>query len=176
MKYANIKKYDIANGPGVRVSLFVSGCKHHCKGCFNEIAWDFNYGKEFSSDVQDEIIAALKPDYIEGLTILGGEPFEPENQRGLLSFLKRVREELPKKTIWAYSGYVYEELSGKEVGTGRARCEVTDAVLACVDVLVDGEFMKDKKNISLQFRGSENQRILDVPFSLKEKCGIILHT
>ena len=102
MKYANIKKYDIANGPGVRVSLFVSGCKHHCKGCFNEIAWDFNYGKEFSSDVQDEIIAALKPDYIEGLTILGGEPFEPENQRGLLSFLKRVREELPKKTIWAF--------------------------------------------------------------------------
>ena len=164
MKYANIKKYDIANGPGVRVSLFVSGCKHHCKGCFNEIAWDFNYGKEFSSDVQDEIIAALKPDYIEGLTILGGEPFEPENQRGLLSFLKRVREELPKKTIWAFSGFILD----KEIlGTSRANCEVTNELLSLIDVLVDGRFEEDKKDIALIFKGS-SQRIIDLRKTLKE--------
>lgn len=165
MKYANIKKYDIANGPGVRVSLFVSGCKHHCKGCFNEIAWDFNYGKEFSSDVQDEIIAALKPDYIEGLTILGGEPFEPENQRGLLSFLKRVREELPKKTIWAFSGFILD----KEIlGTSRANCEVTNELLSLIDVLVDGRFEENKKDIALIFKGSSNQRIIDLRKTLKE--------
>ena len=179
MKYANIKKYDIANGPGVRVSLFVSGCKHHCKGCFNEIAWDFNYGKEFSSDVQDEIIAALKPDYIEGLTILGGEPFEPENQRGLLSFshgdheeqagrfalIKRVREELPKKTIWAFSGFILD----KEIlGISRANCEVTNELLSLIDVLVDGRFEEDKKDIALIFKGSSNQRIIDLRKTLKE--------
>lgn len=165
MKYANIKKYDIANGPGVRVSLFVSGCKHHCKGCFNEIAWDFNYGKEFSSDVQDEIIAALKPDYIEGLTILGGEPFEPENQRGLLSFLKRVREELPNKTIWAFSGFILD----KEIlGTSRANCEVTNELLSLIDVLVDGRFEEDKKDIALIFKGSSNQRIIDLRKTRKE--------
>ena len=113
-------------------------------------------------EVEEELMEALRPGYVAGLTLLGGEPFEPEHQYVLLSLLQRVRREFPQKTIWAYSGYVYEELSGKEIGTGRARCEVTDAVLSCVDVLVDGEFMKDKKNISLQFRGSENQRLIDL--------------
>lgn len=165
MKYANIKKYDIANGPGVRVSLFVSGCKHHCKGCFNEIAWDFNYGKEFSSDVQDEIIAALKPDYIEGLTILGGWTLWARKSKRLLSFLKRVREELPNKTIWAFSGFILD----KEIlGTSRANCEVTNELLSLIDVLVDGRFEEDKKDIALIFKGSSNQRIIDLRKTLKE--------
>ena len=162
MNYGEIKTCDIANGEGVRVSLFVSGCTHHCKNCFNDVAWDFGYGKPFTEETEEMLLKALEPDFVDGLSLLGGEPFEPEHQYVLLSLLQRVRREFPQKTIWAYSGYVYEELSGKEVGTGRARCEVTDAVLACVDVLVDGEFMKDKKNISLQFRGSENQRLIDL--------------
>lgn len=145
MYYCNIKKSDIADGPGVRVTLFVSGCTHHCEECFQPETWNFTYGQPFTKEVEEELMEALRPGYVAGLTLLGGEPFEPEHQYVLLSLLQRVRRELPKKTIWAYSGYVYEELSGKEVGTGRARCEVTDAVLACVDVLVDGEFMKDKK-------------------------------
>ena len=162
MNYADIKQYDVANGLGIRVSLFVSGCTHHCKNCFNKETWDFRFGNPFTEAEIEKILEYLKPSYVSGLSLLGGEPFEPEHQYVLLSFLQRVRREFPQKTIWAYSGYVYEELSGKEIGTGRARCEVTDAVLACVDVLVDGEFMKDKKNISLQFRGSENQRLIDL--------------
>lgn len=158
MNYCTIKKWDIADGIGVRVSLFVSGCTHHCKGCFQPETWDFNYGDLFTKETEDEIIEALKPDYINGLTLLGGEPFEPQNQRVLVGFLKRVRKELPEKTIWCYSGYVYEELTGKS----RAKCEVTDEMLSMIDVLVDGEFIQEKKNISLQFRGSENQRIIDV--------------
>ena len=158
MNYCTIKKWDIADGIGVRVSLFVSGCTHHCKGCFQPETWDFNYGDLFTKETEDEIIEALKPDYINGLTLLGGEPFEPQNQRVLVGFLKRVRKELPEQTIWCYSGYVYEELTGKS----RAKCEVTDEMLSMIDVLVDGEFIQEKKNISLQFRGSENQRIIDV--------------
>lgn len=164
MKYANIKKYDIANGPGVRVSLFVSGCRHHCKGCFNQIAWDFNYGKEFTKEVEDEIIESLAPDYIEGLTILGGEPFEAENQRCLLPFLKRVREALPNKTIWAFSGFILD----KEIlGDSRANCEVTRELLSLIDVLVDGRFEENLKDISLIFKGSSNQRIINVNETLK---------
>lgn len=169
MNYCTIKKWDIADGIGVRVSLFVSGCTHHCKGCFQPETWDFNYGDLFTKDTEDEIIEALKPDYINGLTLLGGEPFEPQNQRVLVGFLKRVRKELPEKTIWCYSGYVYEELTG----TSRARCEVTDEMLSMIDVLVDGEFIQEKKNISLQFRGSENQRIIDVKKT--KEAGEIVH-
>ena len=158
MNFATIKKRDIADGPGVRVSLFVSGCTHRCEGCFNEIAWDFNYGEPFTKQVEDELLEALAPDYIQGLTLLGGEPFEPENQRALLPFLKRVREVFPKKNIWCYSGYTLEQLQGES----RARCEVTDEMLAQLDVLVDGRFVLAKKNIRLRFRGSENQRLIDM--------------
>ncbi len=158
MNFATIKKRDIADGPGVRVSLFVSGCTHRCEGCFNEIAWDFNYGEPFTRAVEDELLEALAPDYIQGLTLLGGEPFEPENQRALLPFLKRVREAFPKKNIWCYSGYTLDQLQGES----RARCEVTDEMLAQLDVLVDGRFVLAKKNIRLRFRGSENQRLIDM--------------
>ncbi len=158
MNFATIKKRDIADGPGVRVSLFVSGCTHRCEGCFNEIAWDFDYGAPFDGAVQEELLEALAPDYIAGLTLLGGEPFEPDNQRALLPFLKRVREVFPKKTIWCYSGYTLEQLTGES----RARCEVTDEMLSMLDVLVDGRFVLAKKNIRLRFRGSENQRLIDM--------------
>ena len=160
MNYATIKKRDIANGPGVRVSLFVSGCTHRCPGCFNEIAWDFSYGELFTPAVEEELLEALAPDYIKGLSLLGGEPFEPQNQRTLLPFLQKVRERYPEKTVWCYSGYVLEELMGQR--ESRARCEVTDGMLACIDVLVDGRFVLEKKNIRLRFRGSENQRLIDL--------------
>lgn len=161
MRYGAIKKRDIANGPGVRVVLFVSGCTHHCKGCFQPQTWDFDYGDEYTADTEQEIIDALAPDFMDGLTLLGGEPFEPDNQRALLPLLHRVRNEMPQKTIWAFSGYTFEELTGKT--ESRARCEVTDEMLSLIDVLVDGEFQLDKRNISLQFRGSENQRLIDLP-------------
>lgn len=161
MRYGAIKKRDIANGPGVRVVLFVSGCTHHCKGCFQPQTWDFDYGDDYTADTEQEILDALVPDFMDGLTLLGGEPFEPDNQRALLPLLHRVRKELPQKTIWAFSGYTFEELTGKT--ESRARCEVTDEMLSLIDVLVDGEFQLDKRNISLQFRGSENQRLIDLP-------------
>lgn len=158
MNYANIKTYSIENGTGVRVSLFVSGCTHHCKNCFNAEAWDFEYGKPFTKETEDEIIEDLRPDYMAGITLLGGEPMEPVNQRGLISLIRRIREELPQKTIWIYSGYVYEDFKDG----GRAHCEVTDEILSLCDILVDGPFVEEKKNISLKFRGSENQRIIDL--------------
>ena len=158
MNYANIKTYSIENGTGVRVSLFVSGCTHHCKDCFNEQAWDFEYGNPFTEDIENAVIEALAPDYMAGITLLGGEPMEPVNQRGLLPLLKRIRKELPQKTVWAYTGYVYEDL----LEGGRAHCEVTEELLSLCDILVDGPFIAEKKNISLRFRGSENQRIIDL--------------
>ncbi len=158
MNYANIKTYSIENGTGVRVSLFVSGCTHHCKDCFNEQAWDFEYGNPFTEDTENAVIEALTPDYMAGITLLGGEPMEPVNQRGLLPLLKRIRKELPQKTVWAYTGYVYEDL----LEGGRAHCEVTEELLSLCDILVDGPFIAEKKNISLRFRGSENQRIIDL--------------
>ncbi len=164
MHYGNIKKFDIADGIGVRVSLFVSGCTHHCEGCFQPETWNFDYGNPFTNDTEEEIIDALSPDYIDGLTLLGGEPFEPQNQEVLLPFLKRVKSILPEKTIWAYSGYTFEELTKGS----RARCEFTDEILSMLDVLVDGEFKSELKNISLQFRGSSNQRVIDVKKTLKE--------
>ena len=152
MNYAEIKKVDIANGPGVRVSLFVSGCRNHCKGCFNPETWDFDYGRPFTRETEDEIIEALRPSWIQGLSILGGEPTEEENAAVLIPFLKRVRAALPDKDIWLYSGYTYEALRDKEI-------------LTLVDVLVDGPFLLKLKDAGLAFRGSRNQRIID----LKEK-------
>lgn len=162
MNYAAIKRRDIANGIGVRVSLFVSGCTHHCKGCFNEEAQDFHYGQPFTREVEDRLLEDLAPSFVSGLTLLGGEPFEPANQRALLPFLRRVRECLPEKDIWAYSGYGYER---DLLGESRARCEVTDQLLSLIDVLVDGEFVEELKDISLRFRGSSNQRLIDLPKS-----------
>lgn len=164
MNYCNIKKVDIADGLGVRVTLFVSGCTHHCKGCFQPETWDFDYGELFTVDTENELIEALKPDYIDGLTLLGGEPFEPENQKSLLPFLKKIKKIYPDKTIWAYSGYTIDEL----LNPSRARCEYTDEMLSLLDVLVDGEFKIDLKNISLKFRGSSNQRVIDVRETLKK--------
>lgn len=163
MRYGAIKKRDIANGIGVRVVLFVSGCTHHCKGCFQPETWSFDYGQDYTKATEDEILEALRPAFIDGLTLLGGEPFEPQNQAELIKLLRRIRKELPEKTVWAFSGYTFEELTGES----RARCTVTDEMLSMVDVLVDGEFVEEKRNISLQFRGSENQRLIDVPKTLK---------
>ncbi len=164
MNYGEIKNYDIANGEGVRVSLFVSGCTHHCKNCFNAETWDFNYGNPFTKETEDLLIEYLSHDYIDGLTVLGGEPFEPSNQNALLPFLKRVRQNLPNKTIWCYTGYLFDE---ELLNESRARCEYTDEMLSLIDVLVDGEFVQDLYDISLSFRGSSNQRIIDVSKSLK---------
>ena len=164
MNYCNIKNCDIANGTGVRVSLFVSGCRIHCKGCFQKETWDFSYGEEFTKETEDKILEMLAPTYINGLTILGGEPFEEENQRALLPFVKRVRAAYPEKDIWVFSGYTLEELLTEGM---RPRCEVTSELLSLIDILVDGRFEEDKKNISLKFRGSENQRIID----LKKSAG-----
>ena len=157
MNYANIKKYDIADGPGVRVSLFVSGCRHHCKGCFNSEAWDFEYGRPYTAETEAEILEALKPGYIAGLTLLGGEPFEPENQVELVTLLRKVRETYPEKSIWSYTGFVYDK---DLVPGGRAYTDVTDEMLSYLDVLVDGPFVEELKDITLQFRGSSNQRII----------------
>ena len=164
MKYAAIKSCDIANGPGVRVSLFVSGCRHHCKDCFNPETWDFAYGQPFDEAVMEHILALMAPDYIRGITYLGGEPFEPENQRELLPFVRNFKALYPNKTVWCYSGYTWEQLTGKEPCA--ARCEVTDELLQLLDVLVDGEFVQAKHDISLRFCGSSNQRLLDVPKTL----------
>lgn len=169
MNYCNIKKWDIADGIGVRVSLFVSGCTHHCKGCFQPETWDFDYGEPYTADTEKEILEALSPDYINGLTLLGGEPFEVQNQQVLVELLRKVKKEYPNKTIWCYSGYVYEELTGNS----RARCEFTDEMLSMIDVLVDGEFVQEKRNISLMFRGSENQRLVDVK-KTRESGKIVL--
>ena len=163
MNYADIKYCDIANGVGVRTTLFVSGCRNHCAECFQPQTWDFGYGKEFTSEVEDEIITSLEPAYVTGLTLLGGEPMEPENQRGLLPFLRRVRAERPDKSIWLYTGFTWEQLTSQE---SRGNIEVTPELLGLIDVLVDGPFIIAQKDISLRFRGSRNQRIIDVPATL----------
>ena len=159
MYYANIKPLDIADGEGVRVTLFVSGCRNHCEGCFQPETWCFTYGQPYTDQTEQQLIDALRPDYVDGLTLLGGEPFEPENQRVLVGLIDRVRKTYPKKTIWAYSGYVYDRdlLPG-----GRAFCEVTDEILDSLAVLVDGPFIERLKDISLKFRGSSNQRLIDM--------------
>lgn len=167
MKYANIKKYDIANGPGVRVSLFVSGCNHHCKGCFNSEAWDFNYGNDFTEDTKKEIIEALDKDYICGLSFLGGEPMEQLNQPTVLDLIKAVREKLPTKTIWLYSGFTFEEIK-------KMKNKEAMEIMSNIDVLVDGKFMIDLYDPGLFFRGSSNQRVIDMKETLK-KNKVILH-
>ena len=163
MNYAVIKNCDIANGPGVRVSLFVSGCTHHCKGCFNEVAWDFEYGTPFTQETIDKILCMLKPSYIRGLTLLGGEPFEPQNQEPIVELLRQIKKTMPEKSIWAFSGYLFD----RDILSGRlGDWKVTQEYLSYLDVLVDGPFVEEKKNLSLRFRGSENQRLIDVPASL----------
>ena len=165
MYYGNIKNTDIANGEGIRVTLFVSGCTHHCKNCFNPETWNFCYGKPFTKEVEDEIIKMLAPDYIKGLTLLGGEPMEPQNQEVLLPLVKRVREVYGnKKNIWCYTGYV---LDRDLLGESRAKCEHTAELLKNIDILVDGPFIEDLKNLTLKFRGSSNQRIINLPETLK---------
>ena len=163
MHFASIKNCDIANGVGVRISLFVSGCTHHCHNCFNQEAWDFNYGQEFTKTQEDQIIDLLKPDYIAGLSLLGGEPMEDLNQKGLLPFVKRVKEIYPNKTIWCYSGYTYEYLLEKSKTQ-----EYTKELLSLIDVLVDGKYVEELHDLSLRFRGSSNQRIIDVPKTLQQ--------
>ncbi len=192
MNYATIKKTDVANGPGIRVSLFVSGCTHRCKGCFNSEAWDFGFGQRYTQETEEEILEALAPDYIRGLSLLGGEPMEPENRGTVLALLQKVRQRYPQKDIWCYTGYDYEKdllnwareereayacsaqerpeeecggAQGQDGGPGAG--EVTQ-LLSLIDVLVDGEFMEEKKNLRLAFRGSENQRLIDVKESLRQ--------
>ena len=169
MNYANIKDFDIANGPGIRISLFVSGCTHHCKGCFNKDAWDFDYGQPFTQETIEQIIQMLKPAYVKGLTLLGGEPFEPQNQSAIVELLRRVKAEYPQKSIWAFSGYLFD----KDILSGRlGDWEITKEYLSYLDVLVDGPFIESKKDLMLRFRGSSNQRLIDVPKSLA--CGNVV--
>lgn len=157
MYYGNIKECDIADGPGVRVTLFVSGCRNHCKGCFNSETWDFSYGQPYTEEAEERLLALLGPDYIQGFTLLGGEPFEPENQRVCVTLLRKVREAYPKKDIWCYSGYLIDR---DMVPGGKVYTEVTEEMLSYIDVLVDGRFVEEEKDLTLVFRGSRNQRVL----------------
>ncbi len=170
MHYATIKNCDIANGEGVRVSLFVSGCTHRCPNCFNEVAWDFSYGELFTDATAEKLFLLLAPSYIAGLSLLGGEPMEPQNQRGLLPFLREFRRRYPEKTVWCYTGYVYER---DLLLPSRARCEVTDEFLSFIDILVDGPYMEEKKSLRLRFRGSSNQRVLDLAASRDRGAPVI---
>lgn len=164
MNYATIKNNDIANGPGVRVSLFVSGCTHRCPGCFNEVAWDFGYGEPFTQETIDSILKMLAPAHIKGLTLLGGEPFEPQNQPAVIDLLRQVKDHYPEKTVWAYSGYLFD----RDILEGRLGPKaITEEYVSYLDVIVDGPFVQSRKNLSLRFRGSDNQRIIDVKASLK---------
>ncbi|MBO5488814.1 MAG: anaerobic ribonucleoside-triphosphate reductase activating protein [Eubacterium sp.] len=163
MYYGDIKQYDIANGIGVRVTLFVSGCTHHCKDCFNKETWDFHYGNPFTQKEEEQIIEYLKPDYVAGLTLLGGEPMEPSNQEALLPFVKRVKETYPNKSIWCYTGYLFD----RDILENMCQhSEITKELIQYIDILVDGEFVTEKKNLKVNFRGSDNQRIIDVKKSL----------
>ena len=169
MYYGGIKDCDVENGPGVRVTLFVSGCTNHCEGCFQPQTWDFCYGEPFTGETEERLLRMLRPAYIRGLTVLGGEPFEPENQRALLPFLRRVRRELPEKDIWAFTGFTWETLLREG---SHPRCEATEEMLSLLDVLVDGPFVLSKRNLMLRFRGSENQRLLDVPKTIAAKAPV----
>ena len=173
MNYATIKWCDIANGEGVRVSLFVSGCTHRCKNCFNEVAWDFAYGQPFDEEVQNSILKALESDYIAGLSLLGGEPFEPQNQVALLPFVKRVKELYPNKTIWCYTGCVLDERRGM-LKEKQKMTPVTKELLSLIDILVDGPYIEEMKDIRLKFRGSANQRVIDLK-KTRERKSIVLY-
>lgn len=170
MNYAEIKPYDVANGTGVRVSLFVSGCTHHCKDCFNRETWDFNYGKPFTGKEIEDIIEYMKPAHIAGLTLLGGEPLEPVNQEGILPLLRKVHAAYPEKTVWCYTGYLFD----RDITEKMCReSEHTRELLSYIDILVDGEFVAERKNLKINFRGSDNQRIIDVKKSLEK--GSVIH-
>lgn len=170
MNYATIKYCDIANGEGVRTSLFVSGCRRHCPNCFNAVAWDFGYGAPFTKEVRNEILESLAPGYINGLSLLGGEPFEPENQPGLLELSRRIKAAYPEKSIWSFTGYLFDrDILAKRLGPW----EVTQELLSYLDVLVDGPFVASLKNLNLRFRGSSNQRLIDVPASLKTGAVVL---
>ena len=170
MNYATIKNCDIANGPGVRISLFVSGCTHRCKGCFNEVAWDFDYGQPFTQETIEEILNMLEPPHIAGITLLGGEPFEPQNQPALLDLLRQIKAKMPGKSIWAFSGYLFE----KDILAGRlGPQEITQEFVSYLDVLVDGPFVLEKKDLMLRFRGSSNQRLIDVKASLQSGTTVL---
>lgn len=170
MNYADIKEFDVANGTGVRTSLFVSGCNHHCKGCFNEVAWDFNYGKAFTKADADRILESLKPDYIHGLSLLGGEPLEYSNQQGLLPLLRRFVKLYPDKNVWCYTGFEFERDIQNNM---MVKWEETRELISYIDILVDGRYEEDLKDLGLRFRGSSNQRIIDVKKSLKEGKTIL---
>ena len=170
MYYATIKNCDIANGPGVRISLFVSGCTHKCKGCFNEVAWDFEYGQPFTQETVDYILSLLAPAYVKGLTLLGGEPFEPQNQPAIVDLLRQVKAKYPEKSIWAFSGYLFD----RDMLSGRlGDPAVLNEFLGYLDVLVDGPFVESKKDLTLRFRGSSNQRLIDVPASLSSGTVVL---
>lgn len=169
MYYGMIKKSDVADGPGVRVSLFVSGCRHHCEGCFNAETWDFKYGDVYTAEVEEEILRAMEPSYISGFTFLGGEPMEPENRPFVFSLAKKLREKYPEKTIWLYSGYLFDT----EMLEWAKTDEIVKSLLPLIDVIVDGEFHIKEKNLGLKFRGSENQRLIDVQRSLAEGKTIL---
>lgn len=167
MFYGNIKNCDIADGLGVRVSLFVSGCRNCCPGCFNEMTWDFKYGQEYTKKTEEEILKLLEPEYIDGFTLLGGEPFEEENQIVLVGLLKKIKEQYPNKNIWCYTGYILDrDLLPSD---GRKHTKVTEEMISYIDVLVDGPFILSQRNLMLKFRGSENQRVIDIKKTLKEK-------
>ena len=170
MNYASIKRMDVANGPGIRMSLFVSGCTHRCKNCFNKEAWDFSYGNPFDENIENQILEMLAPSYIKGLSLLGGEPFEPSNVDGLLPFMRKVVT-LKNKDVWAYSGYTLEQLLAREGKEG----EKTRELLSYIDILVDGPFIEEKKSLRLKFRGSSNQRIIDVKASLDSNKVVLLN-
>lgn len=170
MYYSTIKKWDIADGPGVRVTLFVSGCTNRCPGCFQPETWDFQYGQPYTKDTEEEILKALEPGYIQGLTLLGGEPMELENQPALLELARKVKERFPEKDIWCYTGFTYE--TDLRPG-GRRYCRATDQFLGLLDILVDGRFLQEKRNLMLAFRGSENQRILDMPATIRSGEAVL---
>lgn len=172
MNFGEIKTNDIANGEGVRTSLFVSGCRHHCKNCFNEATWDFGFGEPFTEETMQKIFKSCEPHWVNGLSLLGGEPFEPENQKVLLPFLIMFKEKFPDKDIWCYSGFTIEEILGK--WKSRAATPIAKEMLSLIDVLVDGRFIEEQKDISLVFRGSANQRIIDVKKTL-ESDDIVLY-
>lgn len=169
MYYGEIKDCDVANGEGVRVTLFVSGCTNHCEHCFQPQTWAFDYGQPFTEETEERILSLLSPSYVNGLTLLGGEPFEPDNQRALLPFLRRVKGRFPDKEVWCYSGYT---LDGELWRESCARCECTDEMLSLIDVLVDGPFVEAEKDLNLRFRGSGNQRILNVPASISARAPV----
>lgn len=172
MNYATIKWYDIANGEGVRISLFVSGCTHHCKNCFNQVAWDFHYGQPFDEEIQQKILKELASDYIAGLSLLGGEPLEPQNQRALLPFIQKVKSLYPNKPIWCYTGYTLDEASGELTQSGKNTSD-TKQLIRLFDVLIDGAFVEELKDIRLKFRGSSNQRVIDVQKTLATKQCVL---